>query len=91
MLLLEVTGSSVATMNGNGENLFTGHGGPMPTSRAVNAGFFGTVDDAFSSRSLFLPAASHQPITSPDTPTVPTAATPGTPVVGGWIQVVTVY
>lgn len=56
-------------MNVNGENLFTGHGGPMPTSRVVNAGFFGTVDDAFASRSLFLPGVGQQQVTTPETPT----------------------
>ena len=55
-------------MEVDGDNLFTGHGGPMPTSRVVNAGFFGTVDDAFSSRSLFLPGIVKQ-ATTPDTPT----------------------
>lgn len=39
----------------NSDNLFTGHGSPMPVSRVVNAGFFGTVDDAFASRSLHFP------------------------------------
>ena len=45
-------------MNSESENLFTGHGGPMPVSRVLNAGFFGTVDDAFSSRSLHIPGSS---------------------------------
>lgn len=49
-------------MSGDGDNLFTGHGGPKPTSRPVNAGFFGTVDDAFSSRSLYLPGAEQEHI-----------------------------
>lgn len=30
----------------------------MPVSRVLNAGFFGTVDDAFSSRSLHIPGSS---------------------------------
>ena len=45
-------------MSSESENLFTGHGGPMPVSRVLNAGFFGTVDDAFSSRSLHIPGSS---------------------------------
>lgn len=40
------------------DNLFTGHGGPMPKSRVLSAGFFGTVEDAFSNRSLQLSQTS---------------------------------
>lgn len=40
-------------------NLFTGHGEPTPKPRVLNAGFFGTVDDAFASRSLHLPTRAH--------------------------------
>jgi len=45
-------------------NLFTGHGGPMPKSRVLNAGFFGTVDDAFSSRSLNLNGSVKEKVVS---------------------------
>lgn len=41
-------------------NLFTGYGSPMPTSRKVTGGLFGMVDDAFSSRSLELTTGSHK-------------------------------